>query len=232
MRDRNYCYFHLTNIGRRLRTERAHARAKVVSPECAVVPLELPPCEDAASIQIALMQVVDAVLRNRIDTKRAGLVLYALQTASSNLANGASFAQQDGATVAAGYDDFEDDFELGDDVPELRAGDAEDPEADREIVDAAQAKDIVAACDKLESAIKNAEERDRIELNGDGSREFRCNPADEFLCTIMGARAHPPVAQADRRNEREAPSQRLEMLAVNAPAECDDGAAVKKEKAA
>ena len=48
--------------------------------------LDLPPFEDANSIQIALMQVVDALLDNRIDSKRAGLVLYALQTASSNLA--------------------------------------------------------------------------------------------------------------------------------------------------
>ena len=48
-----------------------------------VVPLELPPLEDANSVQMALMQVIDAILHNRIDNKRAGLVLYALQTASS-----------------------------------------------------------------------------------------------------------------------------------------------------
>jgi hypothetical protein len=122
LRGRNYCYFHLTHIGRRLRAERLHAVAMAKSNDAAVeleapaVPLELPPLEDANSIQIALMQVVDAVLHGRLDNKRAGLVLYALQTASSNLARGANFEQ--GTTVAGRYEDFERDFELDDDAPQ------------------------------------------------------------------------------------------------------------------
>ncbi len=138
LRGRNYCYFHLTHIGRRLRAERQFQQSQVgvqekdanpttssgqalgqqqQSSETQIAALELPPLEDANSIQIALMQVIDAILHNRLDSKRAGLVLYALQTASSNLGNGACFEQMRGATVAGRYDHFEQDFELGDDAP-------------------------------------------------------------------------------------------------------------------
>ncbi len=46
---------------------------------------QLPPFEDANGIQCALMQVADAIVRGAIDTKRAALLLYALQIASANL---------------------------------------------------------------------------------------------------------------------------------------------------
>jgi hypothetical protein len=47
-------------------------------------PLDLTPIEDEASIQLALIDVVQALAANRIDPKRAGLLLYALQVASAN----------------------------------------------------------------------------------------------------------------------------------------------------
>ncbi len=78
LRGRNYCFFHLTHIGRQMRAEQLAANPNQD-------PLALPLLEDAASIQLALMQVTDALLRGTLDPKRAGLVLYALQTASSNL---------------------------------------------------------------------------------------------------------------------------------------------------
>ncbi|MGA9716840.1 MAG: hypothetical protein WBQ79_01055 [Acidobacteriaceae bacterium] len=46
--------------------------------------LDLPPLEDPVSIQLALIDVAQALAANRIDTKRAGLLLYALQVASAN----------------------------------------------------------------------------------------------------------------------------------------------------
>lgn len=49
--------------------------------------LDLPPLEDAASIQLALIEVAQALAANRIDTKRAGLLLYALQVAAANAKN-------------------------------------------------------------------------------------------------------------------------------------------------
>ena len=47
---------------------------------------DLPLLEDANSIQLALMQVMRLILSGQLDGKTAGLLLYALQTASSNLA--------------------------------------------------------------------------------------------------------------------------------------------------
>src|SRR5271166_1834923 len=105
LRGRNYCYFHLTCHGSRLSAERRQGRAQATG-NADVVPIELPPLEDAAAIQVGLMRVIDAILHNQIDKKRAGLVLYALQTASSNLRD-AEFEQRAGAVVAGSYDDFE-----------------------------------------------------------------------------------------------------------------------------
>jgi hypothetical protein len=47
-------------------------------------PFDLPPIEDSASIQLALIEVAQALAANRIEPRRAGLLLYALQVASTN----------------------------------------------------------------------------------------------------------------------------------------------------
>jgi hypothetical protein len=47
-------------------------------------PFSLPPVEDTASIQLALIEVLEALAANQIDPKRADLLLYGLQVASSN----------------------------------------------------------------------------------------------------------------------------------------------------
>jgi hypothetical protein len=49
--------------------------------------IALPLLEDAASIQLAITQVTHLLLNFMIDYKTAGLVLYGLQVASSNLRN-------------------------------------------------------------------------------------------------------------------------------------------------
>ncbi len=109
MRDRNYCFFHLNHIGQRLRLER-YAAHGLQRP-----PIELPLLEDAASIQLALMQVTEALLHGTLDAKRGGLVLYALQTASSNLRNMAKDAKEESpAAICDRYDSFEQDYELDD----------------------------------------------------------------------------------------------------------------------
>jgi len=233
LRGRNYCYFHLTYIGRRLRAERVHAQAKAKSPEATVVPLELPPLENADSIQVALMQVIDAILHNRIDTKRAGLVLYALQTASSNLAHGANFEHMQGTTVAAGYDDFEDDFELRDHAPELRADEAVEP-ATEEATEVAQRQDAVPTFAKIEAARKECEGRERLEITKDGTQVFHCDPVDSLFCSFMGplSRARASGAEAVQKIEREAGSQRLELVSVFAPRSDEEDDAAEEETAA
>jgi hypothetical protein len=78
LRRNRFCYFHKRFHDERIRlsADRARRRTPV---------FELPLLEDANSIQIALMQVMRLILTQQIDNKSASLLLYALQTASSNL---------------------------------------------------------------------------------------------------------------------------------------------------
>jgi hypothetical protein len=59
-----------------------------VGPTIAIAPqdtsLDLPPIEDTESIQLALIDVLQALAANQLDPKRAGLLLYGLQVASAN----------------------------------------------------------------------------------------------------------------------------------------------------
>src|SRR5437762_12730192 len=76
LRQRRYCYFHFcAHDLRRRRRQQPNA------------PFVLTLLEDANSSQMAIQQVAVAVLEERIDNKRAGLVLFALQTAACNLKN-------------------------------------------------------------------------------------------------------------------------------------------------
>jgi hypothetical protein len=119
LRGREYCYFHLTVLGRRLRTQKHIMKGENHY-------LQLPTLEDGNSIQMALMQVMEALLRDQIDTKVAGLLLYGLQIASSNLQQGANFAQGQSATVAGSYDNFEQDYDLADTDCGLRVPEEEE----------------------------------------------------------------------------------------------------------
>jgi len=49
--------------------------------------LELPLLEDANAVQVTIQEIMQAILDRRIDNKRAGLLLYSLQLASSNIRN-------------------------------------------------------------------------------------------------------------------------------------------------
>ncbi|MFB3812954.1 MAG: hypothetical protein ACE14L_02495 [Terriglobales bacterium] len=71
---RHFCHFHaaMRDQARRRRKATKHASA-------------FPVLEDANAIQCAIMQTIDDLLNDRIDYKRASLVLYALQTATLNL---------------------------------------------------------------------------------------------------------------------------------------------------
>ena len=75
---RNYCYFHLQQLGRRMKAARARARA-----ECP--PFTLPLLEDLYSVQVALMQLAEAVALGDIEPRRAQLLLSILRVAASNL---------------------------------------------------------------------------------------------------------------------------------------------------
>ncbi len=71
LRGERYCYFHNRTIGRAARVDRMQH--------------PMPLLEDANAIQVAIGRVIDGVLDGGLDTKKASVLLYALQTASLNL---------------------------------------------------------------------------------------------------------------------------------------------------
>ncbi len=75
LRDSNFFYWHHKARARRRRPE--HAAAKPL--------FELPVLEDANAIQIAIQEVIQALLEQRLDRQTAGVLLYSLQLASTNL---------------------------------------------------------------------------------------------------------------------------------------------------
>jgi hypothetical protein len=79
LRRNRFCYFHKLHHEERieLNTDRARRSRRVT--------IELPVLEDANSIQVSLMQIMRLIVAGQIDGKTAGLLLYALQTASANL---------------------------------------------------------------------------------------------------------------------------------------------------
>ena len=80
LRRNRFCFFHKRFHDERIRLATDNARARR-SPATFVLPV----LEDANSIQIALMEVMRLLLSHQIEHKTASLLLYALQTASSNL---------------------------------------------------------------------------------------------------------------------------------------------------
>ncbi|MFZ0418231.1 MAG: hypothetical protein WAM04_08990 [Candidatus Sulfotelmatobacter sp.] len=78
LRRRRRCYFH---EGIRLE------RKEFVADQFAQRSFTLPVLEDANAVQLTLMKVMQALVNGRMDYKMAGLMLYALQTASCNLRN-------------------------------------------------------------------------------------------------------------------------------------------------
>jgi hypothetical protein len=140
LRRRRHCFFH-----DRIRREQAKIRADASAQR----QFELPLLEDANCIQVALMKVIQMLASGRMDHKTAGLILYALQTASVNLRN-ADFEVNDvsdividrdtvNATHINGPQWVEEDFDED-------AGEEEEAEdEDDEVEDGADSEDEVAA---------------------------------------------------------------------------------------
>jgi hypothetical protein len=78
LRRNAHCYFH---------ARAHHERAISAEDKSAKRRFGFPLLEDANSIQVALMKVIQMLGSGTLDHKTAGLMLYALQTASSNLRN-------------------------------------------------------------------------------------------------------------------------------------------------
>ncbi len=75
LRGHRYCYFH-----HQWRETKPNRNATPAA-------LELPLLEDANAIQVALERVMQAIVSDQLEPRKAGLLLYALQTAALNLKN-------------------------------------------------------------------------------------------------------------------------------------------------
>jgi hypothetical protein len=78
LRRNRFCFFHKRFQDERIRLAADRKRRGIAT-------FILPVLEDANSIQMSLMQVMRLLVSHDIDHKTASLLLYALQTASSNL---------------------------------------------------------------------------------------------------------------------------------------------------
>jgi hypothetical protein len=106
MRDSNFCYWHHKARARRRRYERIGGPISMEANSG----LELPLLEDANAIQVAIQEIMQAILDRRIDNKRAGLLLYSLQLASSNIRNLTPLPKDDRPQIDKIGSDDEDIF--------------------------------------------------------------------------------------------------------------------------
>src|SRR5271167_2930918 len=134
LRGRDYCHWHLTFVACRLRMEKQAAT-------CAPTPPELPPLEDANSIQLAIMTVMDAILHDRIGPRKGNQMLYALQLASNNLKQGVNFQpvaqasaqneededETEEVVLCSSYDSLEADYDIPEHAEQLKAKDPDAP---------------------------------------------------------------------------------------------------------
>jgi hypothetical protein len=130
LRRRRLCFFH-----ERIRRE----RSKIAAQTSVQRMFDLPLLEDANAVQVALMKVIQLLGSGGVDHKTAGLMLYALQTASINLRS-VKFESLDPTDVVIDRDtvdatsiggpqwfeeDFEDDEEAGIEREEAEEDDSE-----------------------------------------------------------------------------------------------------------
>jgi hypothetical protein len=87
LRRNRFCYFHKRHHEQRIafNADRLHNNLTKDARRRRNIAIDLPVLEDANSIQISLMQIMRLIVAGQLDTKTAGLLLYALQTASVNL---------------------------------------------------------------------------------------------------------------------------------------------------
>src|SRR6516225_7796012 len=78
LRGEKFCYFHRNARARRLQMAQARRRGEACR-------IQLPVVEDMHAVQVSLQQVLEALADDRIDHKRAGLMLYGLQQAAAML---------------------------------------------------------------------------------------------------------------------------------------------------
>jgi hypothetical protein len=95
LRDSRFCYWHHKARVRDRRNDHIGGKINMEGN----TGLTLPLLEDANAIQLTIQEIMQAILDRRIDSKRAGLLLYSLQLASSNVRNLSSRPWEDDARI-------------------------------------------------------------------------------------------------------------------------------------
>ena len=76
MKGERYCYFH---------REAQEQNRRITAKQAGAGAYRVPVLEDVNAVQLGLMQVMEMLALGKLDHRTAGLMLYALQTASANL---------------------------------------------------------------------------------------------------------------------------------------------------
>ena len=80
LRGKNFCFYHA-----RLHTPGNQSGLVPVTVPAEAIPLHIPFLEDRSAIQVALSRIVEALAASRLEPRRAGMLLYALQIATQNV---------------------------------------------------------------------------------------------------------------------------------------------------
>ena len=109
LKNREHCYWHQEELGRRMKAARARARSERVV-------LKLPVLDDLHGVHVGLMQLWEAVANHEIDHRSAQLLLSILRLAASNLKSDNGWRQLDRfgfePTIMISNPDFEAQYDL------------------------------------------------------------------------------------------------------------------------
>jgi hypothetical protein len=215
LRRNRFCYFHKRHHEQRIafNADRLHNNLAKDARRRRNIAIDLPVLEDANSIQISLMQIMRLIVAGQLDTKTAGLLLYALQTASVNLSR-TSFEPNrydvilDPAAVGKtplGESIWDDsDFE-------------EDEETDEETDEDEEEESAEAASEEEETGEEEEESADDQNEDEENNAEENNDEEDETAATPAKRAAQPTGKQvrAQLRTQilKELPIQTLERLA-------------------
>ena len=167
LRRRRHCFFHNRMLDGKKRFAESGVKPRPLFSMCLL--------EDANSVQVALMQVLQLLGSGQMDHRTAGLMLYGLQTASINLRN-TEFEAEEATDVVIDRDDvhrtsingpqwFEEDFDE-EEEEEAEAEEETDEEADGE--DEVAAAPVQAEAGPEEAAKKKIPtlEEARMQVHG------------------------------------------------------------------
>jgi len=208
LRRNRFCYFHKRYQDERIRLNVDRRRRGTAT-------FFLPVLEDANSIQMSLMQIMRLLLTGQIEHKTASLLLYALQTASTNLrlTNFKPFVHEvilDPRAVAESpldethlwddedFDDEEDEGEVDEVEQEIERNAEEAAEKARHVARWEAKKEIEAR----ERARKRYEEEEKLKDWVRQNPRYKLVRRDGRLCTELrpkeedgptAAPAAPPI---------------------------------------